>query len=752
MKKTIFAIAALALLFTGCTKEFNQTYAPGDVVTVRAQVNDTYTKVAADNAGTFSWQAGDKITILNDSGTPYEFTTSTGMSDAPFTCTTFEGSLSTEAFYPASANHESGKFYLEPEFAWKDGETNMPMIGVVNTGTKAVSFKTTGAAIKLVCYNVADEARKLVVSSDTKKLSGQFTPSGDPLAIATADKGASDNTITITFAAGHPTNMVFYVPVPTGDLGKLSFVMKDGSDADVSNVQETKGSIEMTRAHIVAAPALNCGETYPDALLTNAEIVAKASADSWSSYKSGSITNTYGTWSYNAAYQGNYGGSGNYYMQLRNNSTVSYLQLPAFTNEIESIILHSVCNSSEDKYTGSIYFRENADNEETPIATAPTATKAKEDITMVIPAGYTTGYVMVSGACRIAAFTVKFRSDAMASPTITPASDNITIAIASGDTNTASTTFTYTSPLDANPIVAAIIEGDNWLDSAEITGSGPFTLTVSASKNNTGVERSATVRLRGTGVYKDITVTQPNALVVNPSLTVVNGSASFSATWADVANVSNYLVYFGSTDNLEANPTSLTPLTPTYDGSSTWSVTQSGLTNGDTYYLYVKSSPAANYVAPASYSKWIVEPGGTTDFTYVFTSKSWAATLNDVAANWSSGGDGNGFTAGQGNQITTAKSGANATSPVSFTNVSKIVVTYNTNKSTGAGTIKVKVGSNTEKSNAVAYSGSENGTSSNFTTTFNFSPTESGNILLTTNVTTNSIWVKSITITATGTE
>ena len=753
MKKTIFAIAALALLFTGCTKEFNQTYAPGDVVTVRAQVNDTYTKVAADNAGTFSWQAGDKITILNGGGYAFEFTTSTGLSDAPFTCTTFEGSLSTEAFYPASANHESGKFYLEPEFAWKEGETNMPMIGTVNTGTKAVSFKTAGAAIKLVCYNVSADARKLVVSSDSKKLSGLFDPEGTPVAIVTDDKDASDNTITITFEAGHPTNMVFYVPVPTGDLGKLSFVMKDGSDADVSNVQETKGSISMSRAHIVAAPALNCGETYPDALLTNAEIVAKASADSWSSYKSGSITNTYGTWSYNAAYQGNYGGSGNYYMQLRNNSTVSYLQLPAFTNEIESIILHSVCNTSEAKYTGSIYFRENADNDETPIATAPTATKAKEDITMAIPAGYTTGYVMVSGACRIAAFTVKFSSDAMASPTITPASDNITIAISSGDTNTASTTFTYTSPLDANPIVAAIIEGDDWLDSAEITGSGPFTLTVSASKNNTGIERSATVRLRGTGVYKDITVTQPNALVVNPSLTVVNGSGSFNATWVNVANVSDYLVYFGSTDNREADPTSLTPLTPTYDdGTSTWSVTKSGLTNGDTYYLYVKSSPAANYVAPASYSKWIVKPGGTTDYTYVFTSGGWGATLNDVVANWTSGKDG-GFTSGQGVQATSSTTnGANATSPVSFTNISKIVVTYNTNKSQGEGTIDIKVGSNTAKSNAVAYSGSGDGRSANYTTQYDFSPNESGAVKITINTTTNSLYVKSITITATGTE
>ena len=100
MKKTIFAIAALALLFTGCAKEYNETFAPGDVVTVRAQVNDTYTKVSADNNGSYSWQAKDKITIFNDAATPvnYEFSTVNGGTDAAFTCTSFEGGLGTRAY------------------------------------------------------------------------------------------------------------------------------------------------------------------------------------------------------------------------------------------------------------------------------------------------------------------------------------------------------------------------------------------------------------------------------------------------------------------------------------------------------------------------------------------------------------------------------------------------------------------------------------------------------------------------------
>ncbi len=138
-----------------------------------------------------------------------------------------------------------------------------------------------------------------------------------------------------------------------------------------------------------------------------------------------------------------------------------------------------------------------------------------------------------------------------------------------------------------------------------------------------------------------------------------------------------------------------------------------------------------------------------TDVTYTFTSKSWAATSGGSTADWTKGSDGNGFTSGQGIQVTTGTTGANGTSPSSFTNISKIVVTYNTNKSQGVGSIEIKIGENSSKTNNVQYSGDGNGTSSNFTTQFDYATTQTGNVNLKVNTTTNSIWVKSVTITYT---
>ncbi len=134
--------------------------------------------------------------------------------------------------------------------------------------------------------------------------------------------------------------------------------------------------------------------------------------------------------------------------------------------------------------------------------------------------------------------------------------------------------------------------------------------------------------------------------------------------------------------------------------------------------------------------------GQTTD-TYVFTAKDWKATLNNVAANWTSGKDGNQMQSGRGVQITSGASGANATSPKTFTNISKIVVVYSTNASSGAGTINLKVGSNTEKSFTVTTEGGI----SDRDAEFNFSPNETGKVKLTINCTQNSIYIKSIAIT-----
>lgn len=144
--------------------------------------------------------------------------------------------------------------------------------------------------------------------------------------------------------------------------------------------------------------------------------------------------------------------------------------------------------------------------------------------------------------------------------------------------------------------------------------------------------------------------------------------------------------------------------------------------------------------------------------TYVFTAKNWTATCATAGegetTNWTSGKNGAGFS-NNGVQVTTASTGANATSPVSFSKISKIVVTYNTNASKGNGTIDINIGENEVKSNTAKYTATEvpdgeNGTNANFTTQFDYTTPQTGSVTITVNTTTNSIYVCSIAITYEG--
>jgi len=124
--------------------------------------------------------------------------------------------------------------------------------------------------------------------------------------------------------------------------------------------------------------------------------------------------------------------------------------------------------------------------------------------------------------------------------------------------------------------------------------------------------------------------------------------------------------------------------------------------------------------------------------TYTFSNKSWNAS----PSNWTSGKDGAGYN-NSGVQVTTGASGANATCPNSYSNITGITVSYCTNANAGVGSIKMGVGSTEVTQNVTKTGGT---TARNLT--FDFSSTKpSGNPKITVTCTTNSIYVCGVTIT-----
>lgn len=289
-----------------------------------------------------------------------------------------------------------------------------------------------------------------------------------------------------------------------------------------------------------------------------------------------------------------------------------------------------------------------------------------------------------------------------------------------------------------------------------ITTSGGTKLYLSANESSTN---DKTVEIYGYIYAYSTAYSNFNLLVTSieeyvdpnaPALSVSPASASWGSgendektfevtavngTWAITSNgVSDWADVVANTTD---NTIKVTPKTDQAAQANSGEIT-------------VTLTPTGSYeplTATISLSQAKYGGGDPTTDTYTFLSKSWTATLNGNAANWTSDKDGAGFADDQGVQVTSNSSGANATSPVSFSGVSRIVVTYNTNKSAGAGSIAVQVGSNAEVSQDVQYGGSGDGRSQNYTVTYDFDPSQDGNVKITVYTSTNSIYVKSIAIT-----
>ncbi len=141
----------------------------------------------------------------------------------------------------------------------------------------------------------------------------------------------------------------------------------------------------------------------------------------------------------------------------------------------------------------------------------------------------------------------------------------------------------------------------------------------------------------------------------------------------------------------------------------------------------------------AVYAEQGGEGGEPQSTTYTFTSKAWA----DATNSWTSNQDGNAYdTTKEGVQVTAATSGAKATTKEALSDVSKVVVTYCTNASKGAGSIDISVG-NTKVSQEITKTGGAALRDLEYT----FS-NASGNVAIEVTCTTNSIYVNSIAITA----
>ena len=616
MKKLLYTIASLAALTAiACTKEQGTPEVrpeipdtPEEVIEVPATLSgsmgDPTTKVSNDNNGAYKWQASDHVTILTNNGANREFS-----ADEAGLTTEFSGHIPNTdalvggfALYPASSDLEAAHhsisgttitFNIPTTLTWGADASYMPMYAPIGEDPEdaqkvKASFKAVGGAMKLICYNIPAGATTLAFTAKVN-IAGNFTldtNAGTP----TLSGEGSGKEIDIDFTGNYSANKVFYIPLPPVTLTGGFTISFFDSGANELFSTTTSAAPAIGRNHLVIAPALDCDPAPADDTLSNSDIT---DSDLSGSYANVTITSATGkTWNVNAL-------KSNSRIQLKKDVTTSYIQLPAYGADISSVVLNGVYNGSGTAFSGTIkLLTELTDGEE--IASETLSISAGEDVSISVPAGYETGYILCqSSALQITSITVKFRGADI--PAITVGSDALTINVGSSN---ASTTASLANAVDGL--------GINWkfsgtnADKFEASLDGT-TLTVTAKETNSSAsDYTAILTLKASGaVSKEIAITQKTKLVPNPAVTVTPGDSKFTATWTADENATSYVAYLHTAQT--ATPaTGGTDITSSISNSgSAYSITDYPVTNGTTYYLYVKvNGVSSGYSAPSDYVEY----------------------------------------------------------------------------------------------------------------------------------------------------
>ena len=270
------------------------------------------------------------------------------------------------------------------------------------------------------------------------------------------------------------------------------------------------------------------------------------------------------------------------------------------------------------------------------------------------------------------------------------------------------------------------------------TNAGLFSLsTTSVSKANalTGYDVTITYTPMANGSH-NATLTISGCGITAKTFTV-SGSCSniYTATWmAKGSQHAQTTAPDGQTPTLPSDPTDCSA-TRVFMG---WTE-QSSVSSRPADLFTEAPVLTSNKTFYAVFADEETGSGGGGSVTYTFSSTAWAAS----PSNWTSGKDAYRYKSGQGVWVSTSYTGANATCPTSYSNISSVVVNYCTNASAGAGNVTITI-----DESSVTQAVTSTGGSSLRDLSFDFSsahPTGTPNISV--ECTTNSIYINSVTIT-----
>lgn len=241
MKKiACFTLAALALM--ACQREVDNPQehsVPTYTVTITARLAETRT--AYDDAGKFSWSAGDKINVLISDGTTSKqvaFTTAEAGPEVQFTGEVDEGfKVAGEAAYALDFD-AAKKAWILPEQMTVNPLS--PLSGIPLFGTQDLGglfqFKTATGILKFTVENVPVETAAVTletVGDEAPALCGELAAAPADGVVTMAALANGGKKLVSAGAPGEPNttkDYYFFVPAGTLPAEKTQFNVVDGSD------------------------------------------------------------------------------------------------------------------------------------------------------------------------------------------------------------------------------------------------------------------------------------------------------------------------------------------------------------------------------------------------------------------------------------------------------------------------------------------------------------------------------------------
>lgn len=607
MKKFYFALAAVAAILAGCSKEVDnlkpEPVTPGEkAVSLKASVGDPQTKVSSDNAGVFKWQNTDKITVLTNNGNVRQFTIGeiTDGTSAEFSGTIpdVSGETIKYALYPASASHfidvtdktdKKIRFHIDDRVIWDADASNMPMRAKVDG---SASFKAVGGVLKLILFNIPAKADYLKFSATNKQISGDFDIADASIpapVIATAAKDGNNNEQVIDFSANYSSSKVFYIPLPTGTIDGFTVALYETLEAEPLYTVTSTKSLSVTANKLIIAPAMNCAPT--DVLWS----------EDFSSYSANDVPSG-GTYSYVCA---NGGSDTKIYNEKLAGGSAPELLVGKSSGSFTASVPTNDAGTLTLKYKTNAYeLALSSTTEGVSFSPASTSTAAEHTITITNSKNASSILITFTASSsknvRLDDILLTVR-DGIVAPVINTG-DVSALTIALGETSV-STPVSLSGAVDGLGI-SAILSGTNADKFTASIAEGNLTVTAVDGANDSEDAYTATVTLKASGATsKVITVTQESALVPNPTdLAAVAGNATVDITWTGNANASSYVAYLHTApaENPASGGTDISSSISHVDQA--YIIDDYSVDNDQTYYVYVKvNGVAAGYVAPADY-------------------------------------------------------------------------------------------------------------------------------------------------------